>query len=427
MLAPPELPSSLIPGLTLDTQSDEALQVHASTPVLPGFPDLNESLRSEVAAELTGYRSRADSRAGEFNVSWNLIGVSERAVGVSLLTVRSSAASESRHVTVHWYDRVGRRLVSPEQLFKPSGWTALLTLLSRDLCVNQQLGSTVAIDRLAADGRLAVAFAPDGGAVLQLDDPEPSHDDTIAVISAAQVSSWLSAAGRHAQDAAVHPRALSSPPPSSGPTSPATAAYPVDPSPSPKPSKVQTPSPPGKERPRVDCRQHQCVTLTFDDGPGPYTARLLEILRVANAPATFFMIGEHVDTFPALTKQVADAGFEIGNHSYTHPDLTRMSSAEITDQLARTDAAILRVTGRRPTLLRPPYGARDAHVDRLAARAGLAEVLWDVDTLDWKYRDAKVVRGAVKRDVRRGSIILLHDIHPTTVQAVPETDRPAPA
>ena len=123
---------------------------------------------------------------------------------------------------------------------------------------------------------------------------------------------------------------------------------------------------------------------------------------------------------PGLARQVGAAGFEIGNHSYSHPDLTRLSAAEVDDQLARTNLAILRATGHRPTLLRPPYGARDRRLDRIAARSGLGEVLWDVDTLDWKHHDAKAVRRVVRRDVRRGSIVLLHDIQPTTVQAVPK-------
>ncbi len=162
------------------------------------------------------------------------------------------------------------------------------------------------------------------------------------------------------------------------------------------------------------------MALTFDDGPGPYTETLVNTLLGAGAPATFFMIGEHVDTFPETARRVAAAGFEIGNHSYSHSDLTRLPSAEIDDQLARTNVAILRATGRRPTLLRPPYGARDRRVDRIAARSGLGEVLWDVDTLDWKHRDPRAVRRAVRRDVRRGSIVLLHDIQPTTVEAVPK-------
>ena len=162
------------------------------------------------------------------------------------------------------------------------------------------------------------------------------------------------------------------------------------------------------------------MALTFDDGPGPYTETLVNSLLGAGAPATFFMIGEHVDTFPETARRVAAAGFEIGNHSYSHSDLTRLPSAEIDDQLARTNVAILRATGRRPTLLRPPYGARDRRVDRIAARSGLGEVLWDVDTLYRKRRDPRAVRRAVRRDVRRGSIVLLHDIQPTTVEAVPK-------
>ena len=98
---------------------------------------------------------------------------------------------------------------------------------------------------------------------------------------------------------------------------------------------------PGKRKQRVDCTRKRCVALTFDDGPGPYTEALIHTLLGAGAPATFFMIGEHVDTFPETARRVGAAGFEIGNHSYSHSDLTQLSSAEIDDQLTRTNLAIL--------------------------------------------------------------------------------------
>ena len=122
---------------------------------------------------------------------------------------------------------------------------------------------------------------------------------------------------------------------------------------------------------------------------------------------------------PGVARQMAAAGFEIGNHTWSHPDLTRRGSREDADQLSRTSAVIRGATGRQPRLMRPPYGARSGRVDRIARQQGLAEVLWSVDTLDWKHRNVQAVQDAVRRRVRRGSIVLLHDIHPTTVEAVP--------
>ncbi len=103
--------------------------------------------------------------------------------------------------------------------------------------------------------------------------------------------------------------------------------------------------------------------------------------------------------------------------------MTRLKRAEIDAQILRTSTAIRSATGVAPRLIRPPYGARNAKVDQAAARAGLAEVLWDVDTLDWKKRNAKSVNKRVFTHARRGSIVLMHDIHPTTVAAIPSVVR----
>ena len=418
MTAAVELPAGLIPGLTLDTLADEALQVHLSSPVVPGLPELNESLRAEVGAELGAYRSqvRSGSGGGELNVSWSLIGVSPQAVGVLLRIQRSEPERTIRRVSVRWYDRIGSRLVAPENLFEGTGWDALRDRLVQDLCAGDRLESAD-FDRRAADGTVSIAFAADGGAVVMVSHQEPGRDVSRVVLAARELSPWLSAAGRNAQHAATDPQPLLPPVVAAEPIEPVRPPVPVK---KPATGKAHARKAPRERKPRVDCARKRCVALTFDDGPGPYTEALVHTLLGAGAPATFFMIGEHVDTFPETARRVGAAGFEIGNHSYSHSDLTRLSSAEIDGQLTRTNLAILRATGRRPTLLRPPYGARDRRVDRIAARSGLGEVLWDVDTLDWKHRDPASVRRAVRRDVRRGSIVLLHDIQPTTVQAVPK-------
>ena len=112
-------------------------------------------------------------------------------------------------------------------------------------------------------------------------------------------------------------------------------------------------------------------------------------------------------------------GLEIANHSWDHPDLTTLTTSQITAQLANTSTRIQQVTGDRPTLMRPPYGAHNSTTDYLAGQQGLAVILWSLDTLDWKYPDAARIRSVVADGATVGTIILMHDTHSTTVDAVP--------
>ncbi|MBC6461974.1 polysaccharide deacetylase family protein [Actinomadura sp. HBU206391] len=172
-------------------------------------------------------------------------------------------------------------------------------------------------------------------------------------------------------------------------------------------------------RAKVDCQVRKCVALTFDDGPVPGTARLLDILGARGVRATFFVVGLQVAAYPGLVRREFAEGHEIGNHSYTHANLDHMSGAGAGSEMGRTQQAVWRVTGKAPVLFRPPYGATDAGVAAVARRNHLAQIMWAVDPLDWHDRDAALIKRRVVQDVRRGAIILLHDIHGTTVSAVP--------
>jgi peptidoglycan-N-acetylglucosamine deacetylase len=163
----------------------------------------------------------------------------------------------------------------------------------------------------------------------------------------------------------------------------------------------------------------KCVALTFDDGPGPCTGQLLDTLADHGARATFFDIGQNAAASPGLVRRQHEEGHEIGNHSWSHPDLTRLPPEEVRAQLDRTSRAIEDATGRPPALLRPPYGARNDAVAQQAGQAGMPLILWNVDTEDWKYRDSDHVTNAVLSTVQPGSVVLMHDIHETTVAAVP--------
>lgn len=159
-----------------------------------------------------------------------------------------------------------------------------------------------------------------------------------------------------------------------------------------------------------------CIALTFDDGPHPtLTPRLLALLAEDDVRATFFLVGNRAQQWPDVVRAISAGGHEIGNHSWNHPDLTRLGNDEITQQIARTDAAILAITGAAPDIVRLPYDASSARVLSLIDRP---VIWWDIDTLDWKANSVgEVVDSAVRRS-RSGSIVLMHDIHAMTVSAV---------
>ena len=162
------------------------------------------------------------------------------------------------------------------------------------------------------------------------------------------------------------------------------------------------------------------VALTFDDGPHPeLTPKLLDMLEREQVPATFFVIGSCAARSPDIVRRAFGAGHEIGNHTWSHPVLTRVPLAQAAEEISRTDALLNDLTGDVPNTLRPPYGAMNEGLSELALPRPL--MLWDVDTLDWKTRNTPAVeRAATTSD---GGIVLMHDIHPTTVEAVPAVIR----
>jgi peptidoglycan/xylan/chitin deacetylase (PgdA/CDA1 family) len=166
----------------------------------------------------------------------------------------------------------------------------------------------------------------------------------------------------------------------------------------------------------------QYIALTFDDGPhATNTPRLLEMLAKRHIKATFFVIGECAREYPEILKRTAAEGHEIGNHSWSHPNLAKMSDEAVRSQLQKTADAIQAV-GVKPTLMRPPYGNLTPRQRRwVNEEFGYKIILWDVDPLDWKYRNSARVKKELLAGARPGSILLAHDIHSTTIDAMPET------
>lgn len=187
----------------------------------------------------------------------------------------------------------------------------------------------------------------------------------------------------------------------------------ANPVPIPKPESKPIP------KPDVDCRVASCVALTFDDGPGDQTDRLLAALREKGVRATFFTIGKNVKARPDLVKKEAAEGHSVGNHSWDHPQLTKLTPEELRKQLKNTSNSIVEAGAPAPVLMRPPYGSSNADVLKAIGENGMAETRWDVDTEDWKNKNAAVTTQRALAGARPGSVILMHDIHASSVDAVP--------
>lgn len=164
------------------------------------------------------------------------------------------------------------------------------------------------------------------------------------------------------------------------------------------------------------------VALTFDDGPGKYTADLLDFLKEHRVRATFFLLGNNAARYPDLIKRMDAEGHAIGNHSYNHPNLASLSAAGVASQIANCNAAIRNAVGHNAVVMRCPGGSSNATVRAAAANAGVPIIYWSVDTKDWQSRNKdKILEVAFgDKGIKDGSIVLLHDIHPESVEASKE-------
>jgi peptidoglycan/xylan/chitin deacetylase (PgdA/CDA1 family) len=160
------------------------------------------------------------------------------------------------------------------------------------------------------------------------------------------------------------------------------------------------------------------VGLTFDDGPSATTPQLLKALTDAHLRATMFNMGSNAQAHPDLVRQEVAAGMWVGNHTFTHPDMTTLSSNQSFEELASTQWVLSSILGKAPTLYRPPYGSTDAQVRAQEQQLHLLEVLWTVDSRDWAGASADDIVAAV-RTLQPGGIILMHDWPANTIAAIP--------
>jgi len=185
--------------------------------------------------------------------------------------------------------------------------------------------------------------------------------------------------------------------------------------PEPKPAPAPAPAAPTP----APTTGNKVIALTFDDGPGPYTEKLLDILDKYDAKATFFLIGSKVSGQASVVRNIQARGHQLGNHSWSHPELPKLSVDQIAGEIDRTNEAIRQATGVKPSILRPPYGAVNGVVLEQLRLRNMSSILWSVDTRDWADRNSQIVCSRAVAGARPGAVILMHDIHQTSVNAVP--------
>lgn len=162
-------------------------------------------------------------------------------------------------------------------------------------------------------------------------------------------------------------------------------------------------------------KDKKMIALTFDDGPNYNTNKVLDILEKYNVPATFFILGSKIKENEYLLKRMASSGMEIGNHTYSHLLLTKYQEDKIKEEIESTSNLIFEVTGKYPTLLRPSYGSVNSKIKKTA---DMPIIIWDIDTLDWKYHNSKRISKRVLNKAGDGDIVLMHDIYSATANAL---------
>ena len=425
-------PSELsVPGLTVSQSmgDDPALQVSVRRPVAPGQAGLSSVIADWATNAESAFRGDyvANPEAPpELNVGWQVVTASGPVLGIRMETFEFGGASGQTSHRVFYGD--GSDTWTGVDLIVESARAAVVARVLAAVSAqgHPTFGSGPAASSgepggpSAADLLTDVTLTAAGDVVVLLDQgtAAPYSSGNLSVtIPAAAAAPLLSDRGRRVAQAVRSglPYAVSVPssaaPTAGGPSGRPGGSTATPPAPPTPPSPVPGPVPGSG----VDCGVLKCVALTFDDGPGPLTGRLLDSLVSAGAPATFFVLGQNVRIHPDVVARMVRSGMVVANHTWDHRDLKRLTLEESRSEVDRTAAEITRVTGTSTILMRPPYGSYAPQTTTL----GQSIILWDVDTEDWKNRSAAVTTSRALATVRSGSIILMHDIHASTVEAVP--------
>lgn len=443
---------TLLPAATLVAVPDDHLQVSGlevhqestaggdqrvsiSYVTVPGIDALTPLVQGAVNQFAADYRANhQEGTPGELNLAWQVPTAAGQALAIrqtGYYTLGAQTDTEvpptrSMRATFH-VDTADRSAWTSPQLFTAQGGERAVELINTALRQARvgQLVDGVGLDQALGD----LTFSRDGSAILVLtsDLVTATRERPWAVrISPHQTVELLSAEGQRIRAEVLSGAPFAGLPEQEQPTATPSVTPSASPS-SPTPSLSASPSAPASTassspvlpEDQVDCAVVRCIALTFDDGPSSYTHTLLDTLASRQVKATFFVVGSSAQAHPELIRRMVQEGHVVGNHTFSHPDLTKQSAARIGREIDQTSDVIEQATGQRPTLIRPPYGAMNKRVKDAIAERQMAAILWNVDTEDWKNRNVEITTQRALAGARPGAIILFHDVQPTTVQAIP--------
>ena len=413
------LPLSLVPDLSAIDASDEHRHIFTRHFEVASVPSVGEAQRALVESSKREFSenniqdvSTDAIVSGELNIRSKLSAVSAQILGIKTSTYEFAGASGGTSFVTQWFDTSKNTILSSRDLFgSDDQWADFREYVLQNATKNPEVIAEE-LSNMSDDLLDSVNFDRQGNARVVFDDytiAAGSAGSISVEVPSANVLPLLSPLGLLARTAAVTPTPR---------TASSSSVPPEQTLPTTKPpvSNAAIPTAPIQQREQVDCTKTKCVALTFDDGPGPKTGKLLDDLKKAEAPATFFVVGPNAKNQPELLQRMIAEGHEVGNHTWNHRSLPSLSSSKIRSEIDRTNEAIAEAIDEPASLMRPPYGAHNAISNRLAQAP---VILWDVDTLDWKHRNADKVVEATISQTRPGSIVLMHDIHASTVAAVP--------
>ena len=188
--------------------------------------------------------------------------------------------------------------------------------------------------------------------------------------------------------------------------------------PTPEPTEAPTPEPEETTAAHKVDPERKMIALTFDDGPGAGTRRILSALDEVGGRATFCMVANRMSEYGKTARMVAEQGSEIATHTWDHPNLTKLSAGELRRELKKSLNAIEETTGVRPTVLRPPYGSVNSEVKQACGELGLVIANWNIDPEDWKTRNASGIRKHILENAKDGAIVVCHDLYSETASAM---------
>ncbi|WP_327586223.1 polysaccharide deacetylase family protein [Nonomuraea sp. NBC_00507] len=404
--------------MTEGNSSSAPRYAHINYPELPSAPPLNRALRAQAQRQLQDFRKRTPGGVyprPELNVGWQLAAASAQAIGVRLRTGEFLGASWGNSTQTLWYDPRKDKAVGSTGLLAGQDALRRLAVLVKERLKGR--GEQTERNAVTAGEEQfdSMAFNRGGDLVVEFDDCQigPCSLGRLAVaVPAEEAAPLLSDLGRRAQESVR------------GATGPGVrddeSGLPSYVSASPQDASASSPPAVSSRAGTVDCAEAKCVALTFDDGPGPFTGRLLGLLREAQARATFFTVGSSAAAQPELLRRMSSEGHLVGNHSWAHRDLSKQASSKIADSLGRTEDTIAAAIGQAPTLVRPPYGAVSGDLRDIARQHGFSLVTWNVDTGDEQGAKAADIANRAVREAHPGAIILMHDTYQETVDAVPD-------